>query len=220
MNGFEWGLDGWLYGANGDSGGKVKGISISGRDFRFLPDGSAFEADSGQSQYGRRRDDWSNWFGNNNPTWQWHVTLPEHYLRRNPQLAVKSVRHVLANYEDSTRVFPASAAMVRPNQPWSLNHVTSGCSPTPYRDDLFGPAFATSVSPRTVAVSACFAASRSATGNAETTGDTSMPSRRASRSVTQGAPTPGSEMCFCVTPSILHATLAGSATRETAESSA
>ena len=22
MNGFEWGLDGWIYGANGDSGGK------------------------------------------------------------------------------------------------------------------------------------------------------------------------------------------------------
>ena len=40
----------------------------------------------------------------------------------------------------STRVFPASPPMVRPNQPWSLNHVTSGCSPCPYRDDLFGPA--------------------------------------------------------------------------------
>lgn len=53
--------------------------------------------------------------------------------------------HVLANYEDSTRVFPASAPMVRPNQPWSLNHVTSGCSPSPYRDDLFGPEFASTV---------------------------------------------------------------------------
>ena len=58
---------------------------------------------------------------------------------------MKRVLHVLANYDDSTRVFPASAAMVRPNQPWSLNHVTSGCSPCPYRDDLFGSDFATTV---------------------------------------------------------------------------
>lgn len=151
FNGFEWGLDGWIYAANGDSGGRVKSlatgqvISISGRDIRFRPDTGEIETVSAQTQFGRRRDDWGNWFGNNNPTWLWHVTLPEHYLRRNPQLAVKRVLHVLANYADSTRVFPASKAMVRPNQPWSLNHVTSGCSPCPYRDDWFGPGFATTV---------------------------------------------------------------------------
>jgi putative membrane-bound dehydrogenase-like protein len=151
FNGFEWGLDGWIYAANGDSGGTVKSlatgkvISISGRDLRFRPDTGELETVSAESQFARRRDDWGNWFGNNNPTWLWHVTLPEHYLRRNPRLAVKSVRHKLANYENSTRVFPASAAMVRPNQPWSLNHVTSACSPCPYRDDLFGPDFAMSI---------------------------------------------------------------------------
>ena len=151
FNGFEWGLDGWIYAANGDSGGTVKSLktgkvlSISGRDIRFRPDTGELETVSAATQFGRRRDDWGNWFGNNNPTWLWHVTLPEHYLRRNPQLAVKRVLHVLANYDDSTRVFPASAAMVRPNQPWSLNHVTSGCSPCPYRDDWFGPEFATTV---------------------------------------------------------------------------
>lgn len=151
FNGFDRGLDGWIYVANGDSGGEVKSlatgreISISGRDVRLRLDTGEIETVSSQSQYGLRRDDWGHWFGNNNATWLWHVTLPEHYLRRNPQLPVKSVRHVLANYEQPTRVFPASAAMLRPNQPWSLNHVTSGCSPTPYRDDLFGPDFATSV---------------------------------------------------------------------------
>ncbi len=151
LNGFEWGLDGWIYAANGDSGGRVKSlatgkvISISGRDVRFRPDTGEIETVSAQTQYGRRRDDWGNWFGNNNPTWLWHVTLPEHYLRRNPRLAVKSVLCVLANYDDPTRVFPASAPMVRPNQPWVLNHVTSACSACPYRDELFGPEFASSV---------------------------------------------------------------------------
>lgn len=151
FNGFEWGLDGWVYCANGDSGGRVKSLTtgetipISGRDIRVRPDTGEVETVSAQTQFGRRRDDWGNWFGNNNPTWLWHVTFPEHYLRRNPRLALRSVKHVLANYENPTRVFPASAPMVRPNQPWSLNHVTSACSPCPYRDELFGPEFATSV---------------------------------------------------------------------------
>ncbi|MDG2400131.1 MAG: HEAT repeat domain-containing protein [Akkermansiaceae bacterium] len=151
VNGFEWGLDGWIYAANGDSGGLVKSaktgtvINISGRDVRFRPDTGEIETVSAQSQFGRRRDDFGNWFGNNNPTWLWHIGLPERYLRRNPKLAVKSTKRILANYENPTRVFPASTPSQRPNQPWSLNHVTSACSPSPYRDDLFGPDFATSI---------------------------------------------------------------------------
>jgi len=151
VNGFEWGLDGWIHAANGDSGGLVKSektgtiINISGRDVRFRPDTGEIETVSSQSQFGRRRDDFGNWFGNNNPTWLWHIGLPEHYLSRNPKLAVKSPKRVLANYENPTRVFPASAPAQRPNQPWSLNHVTSACSPTPYRDDLFGADFTSSV---------------------------------------------------------------------------
>ena len=160
MNGFEWGLDGWLYGANGDSGGTIRivdtsrspsvikespVVKISGRDFRFHPSGDRIEPESGQTQYGRRRDDWGNWFGNNNPTWLWHYTIEDRYLRRNPQLAVKSVRRVT---NGDTRVFPAyklADAPTRLNQPQTLGNVTSANSPTPYRDELFGPDFATSV---------------------------------------------------------------------------
>jgi putative membrane-bound dehydrogenase-like protein len=162
MNGFEWGLDGWLYGGNGDSGGTItaggnpppditpmKPVNISGRDFRFLPFSHVrFEAESGQVQFGRRRDDWGNWFGNNNSNWLWHYTLEDRYLRRNPKLAVKSVRQMLPNYPNPQRVYPAyslDAAPTRMNQPQSLGSVTAACSASPYRDDLFGPEYATSV---------------------------------------------------------------------------
>ncbi len=155
MNGFTWGLDGWIYGANGDSGGNVRAaarkfgaVSISGRDFRFRPDTGEFEAESGMAQFGRYRDDWGNWFGNNNSTWLWHYTVEERYLRRNPKLAVKSTRRMLAGYADATRVFPGYStenAPIRFNQPQSLGHVTSACSPAPYRDDLFGPKFGSSI---------------------------------------------------------------------------
>ncbi|MEQ1851637.1 MAG: PVC-type heme-binding CxxCH protein, partial [Chthoniobacteraceae bacterium] len=170
INGFDWGLDGWLYGANGDSGGNIvaadarrradqtngknarvltsTATSISGRDFRFRPDTGEFEPESGHTQYGRHRDDWGNWFGNNNPNWLWHYTIDDRYLRRNPKLAVKTTKQMLANYEDNKRVFTAYAkedAPIRFNQPQSLGYVTSANSPVPYRDDLFGDAFGTSV---------------------------------------------------------------------------
>ena len=64
------GLDNWIYGANGRSDGNVrrpndppeKAVSIRARDFRFRPDGSQFEATSGQSQFGQAGDDWGNRF--------------------------------------------------------------------------------------------------------------------------------------------------------------
>lgn len=153
LNGFDYGLDGWIYGANGDSGGKVQSVlqpdaspvSISGRDFRFRPDTSEFEAVEGQTQFGRRRDDWGNWFGNANYAWLWHYYISERDLARNPHLTVRSARQSLAAYPEATRLYPASRTRPRFNDKHHFQHVTSACSPTPYRDDLFGPDFATSV---------------------------------------------------------------------------
>jgi putative heme-binding domain-containing protein len=52
---------------------------------------------------------------------------------------------MLANYPDAGRIFPASRTRQRFNDHHHFNHVTSANSPTPYRDDLFGPEFASSV---------------------------------------------------------------------------
>lgn len=151
INGFELGLDNWLHAANGDSGGKItsarsgQAVDLGARDLRFRPDDGALELQPGRTQYGRHRDDWGNWFGGNNSTWAWHYFLPEHYLARNPQLAVKEVRRTLANYPDQSRVFPISTTLRRFNWPGKINALTSGCSVTPYRDELFGKAFARSL---------------------------------------------------------------------------
>jgi putative membrane-bound dehydrogenase-like protein len=151
FNGFEYGLDNWLYGANGDSGGVIRSVrsgataALSGHDFRFHPDDGRFEVVAGQTQFGRRRDDWGNWFGNNNPAWGWHFHLPLHYTARNPHLAVTSHRQMLAGSSDGTRVFAISKPLQRFNDVGMAHHVTSGNSPTPYRDELFGPGFASSL---------------------------------------------------------------------------
>ena len=205
-NGFDYGLDGWLYGANGDSGGNVRAVglvplyeraaslelavgatrelpvtnrqhaglafqgtnfgslrtvgslpvegrgnqsassvNLRGQDFRIQPDRRLIETIEGQTQFGRHRDDYGNWFGNNNPAWLWHYTFPAHYLARNPLLPLKTTKKMLANYAESTRCFPASRTLSRFNDAHTANHVTSGNSPTPYRDELFGREFATSI---------------------------------------------------------------------------
>jgi putative membrane-bound dehydrogenase-like protein len=148
VNGFDYGLDGWVYGANGDSGGVIfvrktaAHVDISGRDFRFRPDSGEFEAEAGQTQYGRHRDDWGNWFGNNNPTWAWQFMMAERDLSRSVALPVRDARHIL---EPDTRLYPISRTLARFNDPEAAGRVTSANSPTPYRDDLFGPDFASSL---------------------------------------------------------------------------
>src|SRR5262249_43931660 len=60
-------------------------------------------------------------------------------LRRNPRLALSSPRQVVATDRD---LYPVSRTLPRFNDLGHSNHVTSANSATPYRDDLFGPAFA------------------------------------------------------------------------------
>jgi len=156
LNGFDYGLDNWLYGANGDSGGSIRPregegsglaspVDISGRDFRFRPGDGSFEAEAGETQFGRHRDDWGNWFGNNNSTWLWHYFLPEHYAARNSHLAIQTNKRLLANYKEASQVFPICRPQQRFNDIGAASHVTSANSATPYRDELFGPDFAASV---------------------------------------------------------------------------
>ncbi|HMJ67200.1 MAG TPA: PVC-type heme-binding CxxCH protein [Candidatus Binatia bacterium] len=154
VNGFEYGLDNWVYAANGDSSGMIRAVgtfmgkserseevNLRGHDLRFRPDDGSFEMIEGQTQFGRHRDDWGNWFGNNNPSWGWHYWIAERYATRNRYVPIRSMRQYLANYPKSTHVFAVSEPLQRFNWPNLVNTLTSGNSLTPYRDELFGAAF-------------------------------------------------------------------------------
>lgn len=141
VNGFCWGLDGWFYGANGDSGGDItcvktgRKIALGTSDFRFDPRSGEFALEGGRSQYGKWRDDFGNWFGNNNSTIGWHYWLPFRYLERHPEVVVKAIR---SDMNDEKRVYPVSPPVRRFNQGSAVNTLTSGCSPMPFRDITFG----------------------------------------------------------------------------------
>lgn len=157
VNGLVWGVDGWVYGANGDSGGTIQtvdrlgsskpvpnrspGVSISGRDFRLRPDTGEFDAQTGQTQFGRCSDDWGNWFGCNNPNPMYQFVLADHYTRRNPHLAPPDPRVHVSITPGSSPVYPISRTLPRFNDLFAFNRFTSANSVVVYRDDLFGPAF-------------------------------------------------------------------------------
>ncbi len=137
VNGFCWGLDGWLYGANGDSGGDIvvvktgQKIKLGTNDFRFHPVTGALELEAGRSQYGKWRDDYGNWFGNNNSIIGWHYYLPMRYLVSHPERVVQSLR---ATINDEKTVYSISPPVRRFNWASATNTLTSGCSPIPWND--------------------------------------------------------------------------------------
>ena len=145
VNGLRWGLDNWLYAANGDSGGTVTSVKtgiqvpIRGRDLRIRPDQGHLAAQSGQTQFGRNRDDWGNWFGGNNSNPMWHYVLDDYYLSRNPYLTAPPVRQAVSVAPGAVPVFPTSRSLARFNDPAKLNRFTSACSPMIYRDSLLFP---------------------------------------------------------------------------------
>lgn len=148
VNGLAWGLDNWLYCANGDSGGAIKSIKtgktldIRGRDLRIRPDDGGLDAQGGQTQFGRNRDDWGNWFGCNNSNPMYQFAVPDQYLRRNPHFPAPDTRVNVPVTPGASPVFPLSRTLARFNDLHAANRFTSACSAIIYRDDLFGPHFA------------------------------------------------------------------------------
>ncbi|HZE98768.1 MAG TPA: PVC-type heme-binding CxxCH protein [Planctomycetota bacterium] len=148
VNGLTFGLDNWIYGTNGDSGGNVRRgagdgpkIPISGRDFRFRPDYSDFEGSAGRGQYSNTFDEWGHRFINDNSNHLRHPVLPLKYLARNPNLAVASVEEGISDHGPSSVVYPTSKLQERPNDHFAAGHFTSACSPTVYKGAAFGPEF-------------------------------------------------------------------------------
>ena len=173
VNGLRWGLDGWLYLANGDSGGEIAGtgvrpgegarsedrgvsksqpsesapssiltprssLSLRGRDLRIHPDTNGLDTVSGQTQFGRERDDFGNWFGNNNSNPIYQYVLEDRYVRRNPHAGISQVTAQVSAIPGAAPVYPTSRTLARFNEFAFANRFTSACSTMIYRDNYLG----------------------------------------------------------------------------------
>jgi len=142
VNGLRYGLDNWVYCANGlrnkatirsvKTGEK---LTITGRDVRLRPDTGAMDTAAGPSQFGRSMNDFGQWFGVDNSRPIWHVVLEDQALRRNPHAALPDPRHMLIDGRNPP-VFARSRFIKRYDHPHRGSLLTSACSTIVYRDEL------------------------------------------------------------------------------------
>ncbi|GMU22798.1 MAG: hypothetical protein AMXMBFR13_28820 [Phycisphaerae bacterium] len=134
LNSLQWGLDNWIYGCSGGSGGEIrpggqpqaKPISLRGRDFRLrlrrgattqlstspadtlLPENFEFETTTGGGQYGLTADVGDRWFTCSNSRHLIQIMLPDRYLARNPFLVVPPLLVDISDHEPAARLFRVS----------------------------------------------------------------------------------------------------------------
>ncbi len=164
LNSLQWGLDNWVYGVAGMAGGTIRSaekleapaVVLRGRGIRFHPERPAsLQPTSGGGQYGLAADDWQQWFTNTNSQHLRHIVLPDHYLQRNPALAVSAVTLDIPDHGAACKVHRIS-----PFEGWRVERttrrasgpdaqrfpstelvpggfITSACSPIVYTADLF-----------------------------------------------------------------------------------
>lgn len=168
VNSLQWGLDNWVYGIAGSNGGTITSpqkkdmpaLELRNRGFRFKPDvPGSIEPTSSGGQYGLSADDYQRWFTATNSQHLRQIVLPDHYLRRNPYLAVSAVTLDIPEHGAAAKVFRIS-----PFEPWRVErttrragspdarrfpstelvpggYITSACSPLIYTGDLFPKEF-------------------------------------------------------------------------------
>jgi putative membrane-bound dehydrogenase-like protein len=168
VSSLQWGLDNWVHGCAGGAGGTVRSaekpgappVVLRGRGIRFRPEvAGSLEPTSGGGQYGLAADDWGHWFTATNSQHLRQIVLPDHYLRRNPFLAVRAVTLDIPDHGAACRVYRLS-----PFESWRVErtrrrkqgpdakrfpstelipggYITSGCSPVVYSAGLFPKAY-------------------------------------------------------------------------------
>lgn len=144
INGFSYGLDGWLYMANGGSGGVASSkktsqkVNMRRRDFRIHPDTGEIEVINGYTQYGRCRDDWGTWYGSTNSKPLFQFVIDDHYVKRNPFVASPVPFVSMTTPARSPEVFPTSRTVDRFNDLHTANRITSACGTHIFRDAYQG----------------------------------------------------------------------------------
>jgi putative membrane-bound dehydrogenase-like protein len=168
INSLQWGLDNWVYGVAGSNGGTITSpeapnmpaVALNGRGVRFRPEvPGSLEPTSGGGQYGLAPDEWQNWFTATNSQHLRHIVLPDHYLRRNPSLAVSAVTLDIPDHGAACKVHRIS-----PFEAWRVErterrargpdarrfpstelvpggYITSACSPLVYAADGYPAAY-------------------------------------------------------------------------------
>lgn len=145
VNGLRYGLDHWLYLANGlrsrdqiQSAKTGATLTLGARDLRINPDTGEMDPVSGDSQFGRSRSDDGDWFGVHNSWPVWHYVLEDYDIRRNPHIPFPDPKNAFG-IPRNPPIYPRSTFVKEYDHPHRGRLMTSACGLMIYRDDLLFP---------------------------------------------------------------------------------
>ncbi|HEV8000753.1 MAG TPA: PVC-type heme-binding CxxCH protein [Planctomycetaceae bacterium] len=152
-NALHWGLDNWIYGANGRCDGDIfrpgagakTAVSIRSRDFRFRlaserrVGSTDFQAIAGQSQFGQCHDAWGRRFLSWNTIPVRQAVVPEPYATERPLFQTRGIVDI-ASPEDTGRVYPVSPPPRQFNAE-RADYYNAMCGLTIFRGDALGDSY-------------------------------------------------------------------------------
>ena len=134
ISGFTYGLDHSLHLSSGDNLGELTSvrtgetINASGADVQIWPDSGRIATTNGRTQFIRSRDDFGQWFGNDNSRPMWHYPIDADMLARNPAVKHSSNSHQLFSPPVAPPIFAATSTDARFNDLYAAGRFTSACS--------------------------------------------------------------------------------------------
>ena len=144
INGFTYDLDHSVHLASGDNLGEIKSVltneivNASGRDIQIWPDDGRIQVTAGRSQYVRSRNDWGEWFGNDNSRPLFHFPIEDRYQKKNPYARFSANRQNLFDPPVAPPIYPLTSTSERFNDLFAASRFTSACSPILARTPSFG----------------------------------------------------------------------------------
>ena len=147
FNGMMYGVDNWIYAANGGNSGKVhwpddekNNVSIKGDDFRFYLYKKIFQR-IGKSAggYGITSDDWGRIFTTHNLEHISNLVFPSRYINDIP-VSPDHTLHNISTHDDgeSARIYPVGTQETRVNHPEQSGYFSGSCGITYYGGGAFG----------------------------------------------------------------------------------
>jgi hypothetical protein len=150
INGLTYGLDNWIYGANGGNSGNVywpgdslNRIPLRDDDFRFdLEERKLGRLGASAGGFGITFDDWGRLFGTHNLEHISLLVIPGRYLAGMAS-AAPGTRTLISDHDENglSRIYPIGPQETRVNHPEQAGYFSGACGITCYTGGAFLEAF-------------------------------------------------------------------------------
>lgn len=150
INGLTYGLDNWIYAANGSNSANLKWpdstappVPVREDDVRFNPRRRLIER-TGRGALGFELgfDQWGRMFNTNNTHPLNHVVFPGRFIEGLPQPRYGTLNRLPDDVENGlVRIYPIGEQVTRVNHPEQSGYFSGACGPKVYTGGAFGPEF-------------------------------------------------------------------------------